>query len=186
MSPPVRQALLISVFTVMVSPAMRNAMLALLMSILSTRIVQGRGALSVVSTRVVSRMLMSRWQSARDAPLSLAMHCFRSVSSRSRCSSPRCPPMCICGIRLAELNRPSLMSMPSTPSCPWNIWLKSMSTTTVPVWSKVSPSRQAVRFCRSMSSGKLMPTLSRVMSMPAASEAKPTAFCTAQFCMGGM
>ena len=61
-----------------------------------------------------------------------------------------------------------------------------MSTTTEPVCSRVSPSWQAVRFSSSMSNGKLMPTLSSVMVMPVASEATPTAFCTAQFCMGGM
>ena len=161
-------------------------MLVLLMSMRPTRIVQGRGALSVVSTIVVSRMLMSRRQSSMDAPLSRARPFFRSVSSRSRCRSPRCPPMCICGIRSAELKRPSLMSMPSTPSCPWNILPKSMSTTTDPVCSRVSPSCTAVRSSSSMSRGKLMPTLFRVMSMPVASEAMPMAFCTAQFCMGGM
>ena len=37
-----------------------------------------------------------------------------------------------------------------------------------------------------MSKGKLIPTLSNVMSMPVASEAKSMAFCMAQFCMGGM
>lgn len=37
-----------------------------------------------------------------------------------------------------------------------------------------------------MSRGKLMPTLSRVMFMPVSSDAMPTAFCMAQFCIGGM
>ena len=117
MSPPERCAFLISVLTASVSPAVRNPMRLSRMPICPICIVQGIGALSVVSTIRVSRMLMSRSHPSIDAPLNRARPFSRSVSSRSRCNRPRRPLMPSCGMRSRELNTPFLISIPSTSNC---------------------------------------------------------------------